>query len=263
MTALPNAPGAAVPGQCEGPRSIDSCVIWSRRSVSRPIFGMWIVPTTWIGLRTDGSGTSSGVRSVVSSGGGANSPGGGSGVVVVVVGPTARTRASTGARDAVRGSVPCGRCGSAADAEDTKNRSATVATTTKAVHHRRDVGPRRGDESVLELVESMISFGPSGPECAVSRAEDRHATVLLRRAFASASSGLRQGGARDPFVALANVDRASADSRGARESGRVGPTLGATHDVRLPGLFGPAPTAPCALHPVQPVDDIVRIVAES
>src|SRR6478609_5251824 len=237
MTLLPNPPGAAVPGQCEGPRSIDSWVIWSRRSVSTPIFGIWIRPMIWIGRRTDGSGTSSGTSSVVSTGAGATATGGAGGAVVVVVvvaGRTARARTSLAGIDAVRGRGPCGNRGSGAVAA-VATRSATTATNAVRASHQPGVAPRRARDSGLGVDESMVSFGPAGPGWARARVERLCAQPYSAVPFASASTRLRQGGASEPLFRFGLLCERSGDSRGARDSGRlVTPERGAPDDLGLP-----------------------------
>src|SRR4051794_11680594 len=137
-------------------------------------------PMTWIGRRTDGSGTSSGTSSVVSTGAGAT--GGAAetvGVVVVLVAVLARTRTSLRGIDAVRGSGPWGTRGSGAVAAVT-TRSATTATNAPRASHQPRVAPRRAGDSGLGSVESMFSFGPRGPGWARARVEHRVQGVLRR-----------------------------------------------------------------------------------
>ena len=146
------------------------------------------------------------------------SPGGGGGVgagvvvvVVVVVGPVARHAASAPVRDAVRGSVPRGRCGSAADGGRDDEQRDEHRAPAHAAHHHREVDRARVRRSVLELVESMISFGPVGSGmCGGAPSSGDPPPPCSAESFASASSRLRQGGAGDPFGALANLGRSVA-----------------------------------------------------
>ena len=142
---------------------------------------------SWIGRRTDGSGTSSGVRSVVSSGGGGDDGAAAAGgvvvVVVVVVGSAARGPGVAGAsgrraRQRPVGEVRVGGRGGGDDQQrDDARRPRAPPTTIGRSAPRRacELGARAG--RVHDLLRTVGS-GMGG----VARRTGRSATAVLRRA---------------------------------------------------------------------------------
>ena len=181
---------------------------------------------SWIGRRTDGSGTSSGVRSVVSSGRRRRTGGGARGGVVVVLvvvegsAGAARVVGCVGRRRPRQRAVGEVRVGGRSGGDD-EQRDERGDRRTPPIPIGRSA-PRRACESVLELVESMVSLGPVGPECAVSR---RRAAIRHRRTPPSRLLARRPvcGKAEQEILSglLRILTLRCDDSRGARESGRL------------------------------------------